>query len=239
MVILGIETATEICGAAIVRDGAVWSERYLDSPRIHSQKLLRLIEQVLNDTASLEMVDGIAVSIGPGSFTGLRIGLSVAKGIAYASGKPLLAVPSLDALAWNIIQDRIGENAEAILTLLGSRRGEFYSALYEIKGEHVKALLPPQSVRFEDIVETVSSRERVFAVGSGVDKFQEQLQREMPELVRHLRVPSLDHRQCRASSVALIGERMFEHEEIADLATIEPLYVKEFAITATSQEKAS
>src|SRR5258706_14324961 len=104
MKILGIESATVVCAAAIIENGCVRSERTLIAPRIHSEKIISLIDESLDDAnITPTELEGVAVSIGPGSFTGLRIGLSVAKGLAYALDKPIVAVPTLEALAANTV----------------------------------------------------------------------------------------------------------------------------------------
>src|SRR5712692_6734191 len=100
MIVLGIETATAVCGAAIVEDAGVRAEASIEAEHIHSEKLISLIDEALNRaTIPFSSIDSVAVSIGPGSFTGLRIGLSVAKGLVYAGGKSLAAVSTLEALA--------------------------------------------------------------------------------------------------------------------------------------------
>ncbi|MBN2355030.1 tRNA (adenosine(37)-N6)-threonylcarbamoyltransferase complex dimerization subunit type 1 TsaB, partial [candidate division KSB1 bacterium] len=100
MIILGIETATQVCGVALARDGVLLCEYRSNMKNIHARVLTASIEKIWQD-AQVEagQLNGIAVSIGPGSFTGLRIGLSTAKGIAFAVGCPIMAVPTLQALA--------------------------------------------------------------------------------------------------------------------------------------------
>ncbi len=95
MKVLGIETATGVCGVAVVEEEALLAERWSSEQHIHSERIVRSVQVVLSEShLELHEVDGIAVSIGPGSFTGLRIGLSAAKGLCYASGKPLVAARS-------------------------------------------------------------------------------------------------------------------------------------------------
>lgn len=99
MNLLGIETSTAACGVAVVSDGGMNVERSIVEAHIHSEKLLTLVRTVLGEAKiGLNEIDAVAVSIGPGSFTGLRIGLSSAKGLCYALEKPLLTVPTFDAI---------------------------------------------------------------------------------------------------------------------------------------------
>jgi tRNA threonylcarbamoyladenosine biosynthesis protein TsaB len=108
MNVLGIETATGVCGAALAVNGVIAAVEEIDRQKIHAEKLVSLVTAVLRAGGITPRdLDGIAVSIGPGSFTGLRIGLSAAKGLAYATGVPLLAVPTLEALANRAERDGI------------------------------------------------------------------------------------------------------------------------------------
>ena len=100
MIVLGIETATAVCAVALVDDDVVRAERRYEIPQAHSEKLMECVDDCLKSAGlALSSIDGIAISIGPGSFTGLRIGLSVAKGLAFATDKPVVGVPTLEALA--------------------------------------------------------------------------------------------------------------------------------------------
>ena len=102
MTLLGIETATAVCGVALVRDGEVLAEKAVEERYAHAEKLFGFLDDVLESSGvPLRELHGIAVSIGPGSFTGLRIGLSVAKGLHVATGIPVIPVPTMEALARN------------------------------------------------------------------------------------------------------------------------------------------
>ena len=123
MKILGIETATSVCAAAIVDDGDVLTEQWIEAQHSHSEKLITLIDKCLQTVnCELKSLAGIAVSIGPGSFTGLRIGLSVAKGLSYASGVPLVSIPTLKALAWNAVTFNLVKQNEIKKTNLSLER---------------------------------------------------------------------------------------------------------------------
>src|SRR5574341_1913357 len=103
MLVMGIETSTMQGGVALVSEQGLLSEYLLNVKATHTERLLPSIDQVLRDAGNtLDQVEGLAVAVGPGSFTGLRIGLSTAKGLAAAAGTPLVGVPSLRALAWGL-----------------------------------------------------------------------------------------------------------------------------------------
>ncbi len=100
MIILGLETSTAVCSVGLFRDGLPEIERSIRESHIHSEKLLSLVQEVIQAAGvSLDRVDAIAISIGPGSFTGLRIGLSTAKGLSFALDKPIVAVATFEAMA--------------------------------------------------------------------------------------------------------------------------------------------
>src|SRR5690554_2925965 len=113
--ILCIETSTAICSVALVKDGNVITARQDNEGNSHANKLTVLIEEVFSDSnVPLEIsdIDAVAVSSGPGSYTGLRIGLSTAKGICFAMDKPLISIPSLAVLAWPVVKQRVNNVSE-------------------------------------------------------------------------------------------------------------------------------
>ncbi len=141
---LAIETATEVCGAAVADSEGVRAEALVRTGLAHSSRLVELIRRVMADTdVSAEDLDLVAVSVGPGSFTGIRIGMGVAIGIAAGAGVPVIGVPTLDALAWSQLPfDGL------ICPFIDARRGEAYYCVYEASGLEIKrkreyAVLPP------------------------------------------------------------------------------------------------
>lgn len=126
MIILGLETATNVCGVALLDDDRVLAEFSTSGRLTHSQRLMPLVEQALREVGvDRGRLDGIAVSAGPGSFTGLRIGLATAKGLGFALDRPVLPVPTLDALAFNV-----WSWPGLICPLLDARKNQVYAALY-------------------------------------------------------------------------------------------------------------
>lgn len=129
MLILGIETSTKTGSVALVSEEAVIAQYSLNIEVTHSERLMSTVDRVLRDTGiAISQVDGFGVAIGPGSFTGLRIGLSTVKGLALATGKPAVGVPTLQALAWSVPQA-----ASPVCPLLDARKNEVYAALYNFE----------------------------------------------------------------------------------------------------------
>lgn len=224
MSVLAIETATSVCGAAVASEGIICSLAEVDGRNIHSDRLLPLIDDALEKAGtSPATVDAIAVSIGPGSFTGLRIGLSVAKGLVYATGKPLVAVPTLEALAFRIVLAGAGKNGQAILAVLDARRNEVYCQLFHTDGT---GLLPAWEVG-DLTVEQVISRlgdESVVVTGDAGKKIGSLA----TEYKRRISYADASLSKCSAGAVALLGERRFMGGMTEDASVLEPKYIKEF-----------
>ena len=130
--ILCIETSTTVCSVALAQNHRVLGALREDTPNAHSTLLTVLIEKLLAKAGyQAEDLDAVAVSSGPGSYTGLRIGVSVAKGICFATGKPLIAITSLEILAAHFLQQRPDVSAQDLLCpMIDARRMEVYSVLY-------------------------------------------------------------------------------------------------------------
>ena len=138
MKILAIDTSTMLGGIAIMDDLTLIAETRLNVKSTHSERLMTEIEHCLKQSSlKISDIDVFAVAIGPGSFTGLRIGLSAVKGLSYATGKPIVSVPTLDALALNFPYSRY-----PVCTMLDARKKEVYAALFKWEDDN-KTELPP------------------------------------------------------------------------------------------------
>lgn len=163
MLVLGIETATWMGSVALADDDkGVIAEVNISSTASHSERLLPCIDRIFRETGSrLEDCDGICVSIGPGSFTGLRIGLATAKGLAYAAGKPMAGISSLETLAHGIPLARI-----PICTVIDARKGEVFACIFEWQGLELVARTPELVVSPEGLMEKIT--EPTILVGNGL-----------------------------------------------------------------------
>jgi tRNA threonylcarbamoyladenosine biosynthesis protein TsaB len=223
MTVLGIETATSVCGAAITRDGTILAEASLDEKYVHAEKLLTLVHDVLQRTGTgLGTLDAIAVSIGPGSFTGLRIGLSVAKGLVYATGAPLVAVPTLQALAQRALDGNAAHDDERVLAFLDARRDEVYCQMFSVAGHDLVPLHDARDTTVEKLANEIHDLPVI-------------LTGDAPEKLSHLLGPGKgvrfvprDLARCSAASVALLGEKLFASGKREDPATLDARYIKEF-----------
>lgn len=221
-VILGIETATNVCSVALVQEGKVLALRESQGLNEHSALLTDYISGVMADAGfDLKQLDAIAVSIGPGSYTGLRIGVSTVKGLCYALDKPMIAVDTLKALAWKAIDQLKRETADfenlLFCPMIDARRMEVYTTLYDAdlqSIEPVKALVvEPDS--FDNFPQNI------YFYGNGADKCKAILSHKPGFLFAK-------DNSASAIAVCMLALDDYVHDNFADLAYSEPFYLKDF-----------
>ena len=143
MTVLGIETSTAVCSIGLTNESGLYAERSLVESHIHSEKLLTLVRGVCEDQKiTMPQIDGVAVSIGPGSFTGLRIGLSTAKGLCYAWGKPLIAVSAFESVANAVFTTH--PQFGRVFVCVDAKQGDYYFGAYEKKNGTLCEYFPVQ-----------------------------------------------------------------------------------------------
>ncbi|MBI4746763.1 MAG: tRNA (adenosine(37)-N6)-threonylcarbamoyltransferase complex dimerization subunit type 1 TsaB [Deltaproteobacteria bacterium] len=217
MLVIAIETATMAGSIAIVDDARVISEITLNIRATHSEKLMPAIDRLLGDSGlAIDDMDGVAVSIGPGSFTGLRIGLSAAKGLSYASGKPLIGIPTLDALALNMTF-----SSYLICPIQDARKGEVYTALYG-PGDNSPGKISDDIAVNPDALEGMITEKTVF-LGDGVNRYRDLLMAKLGGLYYEAPLPL---QLPRASNVALLALNRLEKGDTDDPFTMIPRYIR-------------
>jgi tRNA threonylcarbamoyladenosine biosynthesis protein TsaB len=218
MKILAIDTSTRVGSIAVVQGSLLKAQQILNVSATHNQRLLPGIERILADAGwSLEDLDGFAVSLGPGSFTGLRIGLSISKGLAWATNKPLVGVPTLDALAANV-----SFVPHKICPILDARKGEIYTAFYrQGDGGIPFRLTSYMAIKPEQLLALIS--ETTVLIGDGLLSYGDYLKRE---LGNRLVVPPPHLSVIHASSVAWLGWHRLRSGESDDVSSCTPLYVR-------------
>jgi tRNA threonylcarbamoyladenosine biosynthesis protein TsaB len=215
--IINIETATAVCSAALGRDGEVIAFRETTEPNSHSLMLGTFIKEVLEEAGitSAEL-DAVAVSSGPGSYTGLRIGVSMAKGLAYSLDIPLIAVPTLKAMANGIRQDY--GDARFLIPMIDARRMEVYAAVFSSALNEVEAV-KPVVIDGDSFGDYLQKGKTVF-FGDGAAKCKTVIHSENAVFAVG-GFPS-------ARSMAPLSNEMFLHNNFEDTAYFEPFYLKEF-----------
>ena len=137
--ILQIETATSVCSVALAAKGEIIAYKEADQRNIHAEKITLFIDAVIKEAGkSYSDIDAIAVSSGPGSYTGLRIGVSAAKGLSFALDKPLIAVETLEAMANGLMEQRLVDNNTLLCPMIDARRMEVFTAVFDVKGNRVR-----------------------------------------------------------------------------------------------------
>ncbi|MFQ5706237.1 MAG: tRNA (adenosine(37)-N6)-threonylcarbamoyltransferase complex dimerization subunit type 1 TsaB [bacterium] len=215
MKILAVDTATQICGIAVTSNHGLVAEYRLNQKNVHNEKLVGAIQDVMADCGcELGQLDGLAVSVGPGSFTGLRIGLAVCKGLAFTLDLPLVAVNTLDALAF-----QASPWPGQICALLKAREGEVYFALYEKKRGQLQRCSDYQIVTVSEVSRRLDQKTLLVAYPPDL----------MPDFLQdNITQASADVAYLRPSTIALMGEARLREHATADIASLEPFYLKEF-----------
>ncbi len=220
--ILNLETATTNCSVSLAINGEIVSIKEENTPNYsHSEQLHLFIDAVLKEASvSFDDLDAIAVSKGPGSYTGLRIGVSAAKGLCFAKDIPLIAVPTLLSLA-----HQVKTEDGWLIPVLDARRMEVYAAVFDSQYQEVQPTWA--EIISEDSFADYLSRGPVHLIGSGASKSGELIKN--PNLVLHTEIyPS-------AREMGQISFEAYQNRVFEDVAYFEPYYLKDFILTGKSK----
>lgn len=223
MLILSIETSTKVCSVALHQDHQLLACHELFTEKSHSGMLTTLIQNVVHQTGhSLQAIDAIAVAKGPGSYTGLRIGVSTAKGLCFALDKPLLSINTLEAMVWQL--NGFYNQDTLLCPMLDARRMEVYCAFFDKAGK----LISPTEAKVIDeaaFSELLTEKKVVF-FGEGADKCRPKLAHQANAIFLETPIhPS-------ARTIGLLASRAYQEGIFEDLSTFEPFYLKEFVSTS-------
>lgn len=217
MRILAVDTATTSCSVAIVDKTSLLSEFTIDREETHSKHLMDMIKSVLRMAGlNFSDLDGFAVTIGPGSFTGLRIGLSTIKGLAVASEKPVVGVSSLEALAFQVSYSR-----DLICPILDARKGEVYFSRYRFLNGHLKKQTKERVAPPDKAVDDLN--ESCLFVGNGALLYKEMILEKMGGLAS---IAPMIQNTIRASTMAYLSMTKFEKNDTDDIEKIMPYYIR-------------
>ena len=235
--ILLIETSTALCSVALAQDGAVTSYRESSAPKAHASLTAVFIQEMLAERGlTLADCDAVCVSKGPGSYTGLRVGVSTAKGLCFGSGKPLLAVGTLDTLvaqAATVIPSEVtpvipseveGSTFRYIIPMIDARRMEVYTAVFE-NGVQITETAP-MIINETSFAEYLEQGSCLF-IGDGAGK--------CADVIKH---PNAHFIQCCPKASAMLQPAMAAYKEkrFEDVAYFEPFYLKEFVATVSKKK---
>lgn len=231
MKILALDSSGLVASIAVIEDDNLLGEYTINYKKTHSQTLLPMLDEVVKMIElDLNTIDAIAVSAGPGSFTGLRIGAATAKGLGLALKKPIVSVPTVDALAYNI-----WGSPDVVCPLMDARRQQTYTGLYEFFDGQMNTILEECAVGIEEIVDKVNEigRSCVF-LGDGVQVFADYLKEHLT--VPYTFAPAHCNKQ-RAASVAALAGILFAQGKVEDAAEHKPEYLRLSQAERERQEK--
>lgn len=224
-IILGIETATKICSVAISDGKKLLAKKEEGDEYSHAEKLNGFIEDCLkNANLSIHQIDAIAVSKGPGSYTGLRIGVSTAKGLCYALNKPLISVDTLQAMALKMKSENT--DFDLYCPMVDARRMEVYTAFYNQRNEKVQEILA--KIIDEQSFDKDLKTNRIVFFGDGAEKCKEVLANKTNAVFSDNGLPS-------AQFINEIASEKLENNQLEDVAYFEPYYLKDFIATTAKK----
>ena len=255
--IILIETSTALCSTALAEDGAITSYRESSAPKAHASLTAVFIEEMLSERGlALADCDVVCVSMGPGSYTGLRVGVSTAKGLCFGSGKPLLAVGTLDTLvaqSSSVIPSEVeGSPYRFIIPMIDARRMEVYTAVFapNVIPSDPCTIIPsnPCTVIPSEVEESLTYRQITETSPMIIDEssFAEYLEQgpclfigdgagKCADVIRH---PNARFHQCYPNAAAMLKPALvaFRAGDFKDVAYFEPFYLKEFVATVSKKK---
>lgn len=220
MIILGIDTSTKFCNLGLIEDKDILIEYTINGlKKKHSSILVSAIKDLLKTIdLKMEEINGIAVSTGPGSFTGLRIGLSVAKGLCYARSLPLLGIPTLDAIAFPL-----KEISYLICPVLESKKDEIYDVVFR-GGDNLQRVMDYKCEDIQSLLARLSLlKEKIIFLGDGIKKYRDNIKEKIGKdalfIDPKLNLPV-------ASNIAFLGLNKLKKQEEDDVFTLSPFYLR-------------
>ena len=220
--IILIETSTALCSAALAEDGVITSYRESAAPKAHASLTAVFVQEMLAERRlTLADCDAVCVSMGPGSYTGLRVGVSTAKGLCFGSGKPLMAVGTLDTL----VAQAETNGYKYIIPMIDARRMEVYTAVFTPDGQQITETAP--AIIDENSFTRQLEEGAVLFIGDGAGK--------CADVIRH---PNAHFCQCHPKASAMLSPALkaYKEKRFEDVAYFEPFYLKEFVATVSKKK---
>lgn len=218
MLILAVDTTTFSGSVALLEKTKLLAEVNLESPLTHSEKLLPAVNFILQTNGlNIKDIEGYALAVGPGSFTGIRIGLSTVKSFSYASGKSIAAISSLKALALKIRSSQ----TRLISPLLDAKKGEIYTALFESRRQALKEVIPQGAYPPDMFFSLLPSHRVIHFIGNGIDAYKEKIFKYFKDKAR------LSSRSFFiAYEVGLLGYELLRQKKGVGFREVKPLYFR-------------
>ena len=222
--LLSLETSTQFCSVAIHRDGAVLSSKLMEAPRSAASQLAVMIEEVVKDSGvTMKQLNGVVIASGPGSYTGLRIGVATAKGLCYALNIPLISVNTLELMTIQFLNTASAEilrNNFLLCPMLDARRMEVYCAVFDTKLNSIESV--NAKIIDADSFRDLLSHNQIIFFGEGADKCRSVIIHKNAQFNSQL-IP-------QATYLGEIGHKKYSLKAFEDLVSFEPFYLKDFLI---------
>ena len=230
MKILGIDTSSNASSVALIEDNKLICEYTVNTKTTHSQKLMPMIENMLSMSGfNIKEIDAIAICIGPGSFTGLRIGMATAKAISHVNNLPIIGVNSLEILAGNMnLCDK------KICSILDAQRNQVYTGRYKFENGSIVEIQPVDVVEIENLLEEISKdNDEWILVGEAVYKYEDKIKE-----IKNIDIPAPSHNVTKASSLCSIAmEKYNNNVDIHNCYDINPMYIRKSQAEVQYEEK--
>jgi len=220
MIILALDSSGLVASVAVATEDVLMAEYTINYKKTHSQTLLPMMDEIVRMVdLDLSKIDAIAVTAGPGSFTGLRIGSATAKGLGLALNKPIVPVPTVDCLAYNLYG-----TDKMICPVMDARRDQVYTGLYEFNDDKFVVISPQKAVSIDELTDEINKigKETIF-LGDGVPIHKDRIAEKIK--VRYQFAPAHMNRQ-RAGTLAAIGMEYYKSGHIESASEHQPIYLR-------------
>lgn len=220
MRIIALDSSGLVATVAILENDQTLAEYTVNYKKTHSQTLLPMLDEIVKMIEfDMTTIDAIAVAGGPGSFTGLRIGAATAKGLGLALKKPLIHIPTVDAMAYNLYG-----NTGLICPIMDAKRNQVYTGLYRFENGEFRVIEKQMAISLMELIDKLNCyNEKVTFLGDGVPVYKKQLETTLA--VEHYFAPAHLNRQ-RATAVGVLGMKYFEEGKVESAAEHAPDYLR-------------
>ncbi|MPQ43560.1 tRNA (adenosine(37)-N6)-threonylcarbamoyltransferase complex dimerization subunit type 1 TsaB [Clostridium tarantellae] len=219
MIVLGVDSSSSTATCALISEKGVLGEINLNDKKQHSVLIMDMIDRLLKDcNLTIKDIDGFAISEGPGSFTGLRIGMATLKGLSFGTNKPCVSISSLKGLAYNVINF-----TGIICPIIDALRNNVYTCLYKFENGELISLTDSDCLSLDELIELLQEKdEPIMFLGDGVQKHKQTLS----EKVRNTYFAPITSNYPKASSICSLALPLLQEGFFNDLNTMAPIYLR-------------
>lgn len=229
MKILGLDTSTMMATCAVINEERLLGEYSLNQDMSHSERLVPMVKEVLDGlNIKVADIDLYAVALGPGSFTGLRIGAATVKSFAHLFDKPIVGISSLEALAFNLSHSKIA------VPMIDARRNRVYTGIYTWERGFLKEIMAPDVLPIDDLLDKLKDFDDVVVNGDGSLLYKDLIKDTLGDKVNFA---TMGQSMCKASSICELAKIKYENGEVDDYLTLAPDYLRESQAQRELDEK--